>query len=131
MSSSPSRSTAESDAGEEEKCVVGWIEVPPEPSGPISPKGKEPERKPEYQLVALTYSGNWYRLSLPSSNSNAASPPKPSTPRNRTSPISVPRPINAKGKEKEQEHELDKERHLNRQCTLEEYRKFGRWDGWG
>ncbi|KAK0491000.1 SVP1-like protein 2 [Armillaria novae-zelandiae] len=38
---------------DEERCVVGWIEGSDDP---------EP-----YQLVALTYTGGWYRLSLPTS----------------------------------------------------------------
>lgn len=32
-----------------------------------------------------------------------------------------------KGKDKERQSEKKE----SRQCTLQEYRRFGRWDGWG
>ncbi|KAJ7047486.1 SVP1-like protein 2 [Mycena alexandri] len=120
--------TAEVD---EERCVVGWIEAPDEnlSSGPV-----------EYQLVALTYAGGWYRLSLPNASSSKAkaasthagssSSPKPtSMPRQRTSSGSsvLSRFDKGKGKEKEKK---DGEKQ-SRKCVLEEYRRFGRWDGWG
>ncbi|KAJ7638702.1 SVP1-like protein 2 [Roridomyces roridus] len=83
---------------DEERCVVGWIEAPgTEEGGPV-----------EHQLVALTYAGGWYRLSLPqaSSSKNAAS--------------------TSKGKEKEKK---DSDR-PSRNCVLQEFRRFGRVDGW-
>ena len=43
------------DITDEEKCVVGWIQ------GPVD----EEDGPQEYQLVALTYTGGWYRLSVP------------------------------------------------------------------
>ncbi|KAF8760127.1 WD40 repeats protein [Rhizoctonia solani] len=71
---------------DEERCTVAWIEVPIEGHPPVSPsKTNRPpkstsistnptptmpvgsERPMDYQLVALTYSGGWYRLSLPQS----------------------------------------------------------------
>lgn len=107
----------------------------------------------EYQLVALTYTGGWYRLKLPgdggsqgplAGGSLPVSPrvttgPLPGTPpgfkggmggkgvqpRNRTSSVSSMK--SDKGKEKEKG---DGEAKPSRKCTLEEYRKFGRWDGW-
>ncbi|CAK5275706.1 unnamed protein product [Mycena citricolor] len=79
---------------DEERCVVGWIEQPRTPD----------DGAVEHQLVALTYAGGWYRLSLPKAVSQARnSPPR---------------------KEKEGEKQ-------SRKCVLEEYRRFGRWDGWG
>ncbi|KAJ7499035.1 WD40-repeat-containing domain protein [Mycena latifolia] len=118
---------------DEERCVVGWIEAPddgnPNP-GPV-----------EHQLVALTYAGGWYRLSLPNASSSKAvasggpagsstSPPKSvSMPRQRTSSGSSVLSRFDKGKEKEKEKKNGEKQ--SRKCVLEEYRKFGRWDGWG
>ena len=109
----------------------------------------------EHQLVALTYTGGWYRLRLPGdSGSQASSPgdtgsvagspklgtsPLPGSPpsvkggagtkvhqlRNRTPSVSSMR--TDKGKERERG---DGEAKPSRKCTLEEYRKYGRWDGW-
>jgi hypothetical protein len=109
--------------------MVGWIEAPDDKntsSGPV-----------EYQLVALTYAGGWYRLSLPTVRSSKAtasavsihaglstSPPKS---RQRTSSGSSALSRFDKGKEKEKK---DGEKQ-SRKCVLEEYRRFGRWDGWG
>ncbi|KAJ7283768.1 SVP1-like protein 2 [Mycena rebaudengoi] len=121
----------------EERCVVGWIEAPGTESpsnGPV-----------EYQLIALTYAGGWYRLSLPnaSSSKSAGSTALPGRPGTSTSPpksISMPRQRTSsgsttvlsradKGKEKEREKK-DREK-PSRKCVLEEFRRFGRWDGWG
>ena len=109
----------------------------------------------EHQLVALTYTGGWYRLRLPGdSGSHTSSPGEPGSlqgspkmgpsslpisppvikggvvnkgnlPRHRTSSVSSMR--TDKGKEREKG---DVETKPSRKCTLEEYRKFGRWDGW-
>ena len=109
----------------------------------------------EPQLVALTYTGGWYRLRLPGDSGSHASSPgetgslpgspklgarslqvspppikggvgnKDNLPRHRTSSVSSMR--TDKGKEKEKG---DVEAKPSRKCTLEEYRKFGRWDGW-
>lgn len=108
----------------------------------------------EHQLVALTYTGGWYRLRLPGDNGSQASSPgdgsvagsprsgtvplpmappsikggvggKGQQPRNRTSSVTSLRMD--KGKERERG---DGEAKPSRKCTLEEYRKFGRWDGW-
>ena len=93
----------------------------------------------EYQLVALTYSGGWYRLSLPQGTSNvpssstAASPLSTSPP--KTSPLSRPRTSSvssiASRVEKGKDRERDRDRKDNRELVLQEYRKYGRWDGWG
>lgn len=128
--SSASRSSA-ADLPDEERCVVGWIDVSTEDK-------PTPTRAPEYQLIALTYTGGWYRLSLPpakkSSSSTGASPLAGSSPP-RSAPLVRPRTSSAsstisrldKGKEKER----DKKEKDTTNCILEEYRKFGRWDGWG
>ncbi|KAF7332133.1 WD-REPEATS-REGION domain-containing protein [Mycena kentingensis (nom. inval.)] len=108
---------------DEERCVVGWIEAPGNESGPV-----------EYQLVALTYAGGWYRLSLPKVASAApdsnrpnslTSPPRasPSMPRQRTPSASSS--ILGKAKEKKDGNEKQ-----SRKCALEEFRRFGAWDGW-
>ncbi|TFK55798.1 WD40 repeat-like protein [Heliocybe sulcata] len=111
---------------DEERCVVTWIEYP------VS------ERDREFQLIALTYSGGWYRLSLPGSGSGiSGSAASPSFPLSASPPRSagIPRPRSSsassfssrveKGKEKERE---GKEGH---ECILREFRRYGRWDGWG
>jgi hypothetical protein len=106
---------------------------------PDSTDGRGPAT--EYQLIALTYTGGWYRLSLPGSGtpntlptfpsrgvSVSGSPPKSiSTPRPRTSSNSSAISRLDKGKDKERE----KDGKESRECTLQEYRRFGRWDGWG
>lgn len=46
------------DVPDEERCVVGWIE---HDSG-------------QYQMIALTYIGGWYRLSIPNPNDPVTSP---------------------------------------------------------
>jgi hypothetical protein len=53
---------ANPDLAEEEKCTVGWIEAPTDPH---STSAATPPA-PVYQLIALTYTGGWYRLALPS-----------------------------------------------------------------
>ncbi|KAJ6515973.1 SVP1-like protein 2 [Mycena sanguinolenta] len=117
--------TAEVD---EERCVVGWIPAPDDGNASGSPV--------QYQLVALTYAGGWYRLSLPAPRSKATSeggpstsPPKSSSgPRQRTESGSSVLSRFDKGKEKEKKDGGEKQ---SRKCVLEEYRRFGRWDGWG
>ena len=127
--SSTSRPSAV-DQPEEERCVVGWISV-------SSDDPLQVPSTPEYQLIALTFSGGWYRLSVPKVTSKAASyapsgslsgsPPKsPQTPYARSATGSSSTVRLDKGKEKER----DKEKKESRNCTLQEYRRFGRWDGW-
>ncbi|CAA7259662.1 unnamed protein product [Cyclocybe aegerita] len=133
--SSTSRSSA-ADLPDEERCVVGWIQGPAEdPSLPGS--------TPDHQLIALTFTGGWYRLSLPKLTGHtkrasgsvspsglvSSSPPK-SSQLSRAHSVSgssvTSRADKGKGKEKEKEREKD-----SRNCTLQEYRRYGRWDGWG
>lgn len=124
---------------------MGWIQAAVDEIG---------QTHLEYQLVALTYTGGWYRLKLPGDSRPQSSPgdtgslpgsPKLGTgplpgsppsmkgaignrgnqPRHRTSSVSSMR--TDKGKEREKG---DGEAKPSRKCTLEEYRKFGRWDGW-
>jgi hypothetical protein len=133
LSSSPSPSPT-ADVPDDERCVVGWITVPKE--GDFSSQGPEVE----HQLIALTYAGGWYRLSLPSlvTSTNAPSaashlpvsgspPTLTSMPRPRTSSGSSMIGRFEKGKEKDRDREGKESRH----CVLQEYRRFGRWDGWG
>ncbi|KAF8974201.1 WD40-repeat-containing domain protein [Flammula alnicola] len=131
--SSTSRSSAV-DLPDEERCVVGWIQAPSD----------DPSRPPvrEYQLIALTFTGGWYRLSLPkltghakrssgshlSSGLTSGSPPKPS---HVPSPRSISGSSTTSRLDKGKEKERDKEKKESRNCTLAEYRRFGRWDGWG
>ncbi|KAK7061620.1 WD-repeats-region domain-containing protein [Favolaschia claudopus] len=111
--------TAEVD---EERCVVGWIEAPSDADNAGGPV--------EYQLVALTYAGGWYRISLPAAvnSSKAASSSPLSAPRQRTESGSSQLNRLDKGKEKEKKDGSEKQ---SRKCVLEEFRRFGRWDGWG
>lgn len=113
--------------------MVGWIQAPVE---------DVESNQVEHQLVALTYTGGWYRLGLPKKLSSAAVVP---TSPIGASPLSASPPSvkskkhnprsysgssfskNDKGKEREGS---DKDGKESRDCKLEEYRKFGRWDGW-
>ncbi|KAF8592680.1 hypothetical protein K439DRAFT_1643720 [Ramaria rubella] len=159
LSSSHSITAPKDETIEEERCVVCWIEVPSSESTRI-----------DHQLVALTYSGGWYRLALPSSASQAASTSSlpvsiPSTPSTvapsmsisppftsgppRVFPSSPPRAsgsqvrlssrssaygmsssLRDKGKGRELDRDKDESKEGGRRCTLVEFRKFGRWDGW-
>ncbi|KAG6837541.1 hypothetical protein H0H93_007722 [Arthromyces matolae] len=129
LSATASRSPTE-DVPDEERCVVGWIKAPP------TNAGQSEQVKPEYQLVALTYVGGWYRLSLPHRGQSS----RPSSPAN-AGPSSPPRLPSAQsgshgtstvgGREKGKEKEQEKERKESRECVLQEFRRFGRWDGWG
>lgn len=127
--STPSPKSPTADVTDEEKCIVGWIQAPALDNS-----------EPEHQLVALTYTGGWYRLSLPNTTPAVITPPSsprgipssppkatPSMPRPRTSSNSSTISRLDKGKEKER----DKEGKESRECVLQEYRRFGRWDGWG
>ncbi|QRV72523.1 WD repeat protein [Ceratobasidium sp. AG-Ba] len=162
---------------EDERCTVAWIEIPietptptpvsPMPASPARPgkvtrstsshpvKAPAPPPEPvpatEYQLIALTYSGGWYRLSLPPvAGAISPSETRPGTPalgRPGGSVLSSsPKDHSVlsgsgarargteggrgadKGKEKEGKEPKEKQ---SRQCVLEEFRRFGRWDGWG
>ncbi|KAG6902300.1 hypothetical protein C0995_001910 [Termitomyces sp. Mi166 len=117
--SAPTSRSPTEDVPDEERCVVGWIKATP--SNELS-RGETQE----YQLVALTYVGGWYRLSLPQHRSSS----RTSSPANSVSartPVKQRRTSRDKGKEKDQE----KEGKDSRECVLQEFRRFGRWDGWG
>ncbi|KAF9055219.1 hypothetical protein BDZ89DRAFT_1087911 [Hymenopellis radicata] len=127
LSSTHNKRSPTADIPDEERCVVGWIEGPSsDPNQPMN----------EYQLIALTYTGGWYRLSLPSfSNSTVPSnvvPPLSTSPPGHSSTMRPRASSGAsiagrseKGKEKEKD---GKEK---RDCILQEFRRYGRWDGWG
>jgi len=142
--SSPQAITTPENLVSEEKCSVGWIRVPSEHLGPSG------EQRLEYQLVALTYDGGWYRLGLPSLAASSVSPPPSPTTSGRKPSLSSPkRPTvvgsvqsgarpkapsissssvrTDKGKERERD---DQEEKIGRDCVLLEFRRFGRWDGW-
>jgi hypothetical protein len=96
-------------------------------------------------MIALTWAGGWYRLTLPGSSSAVTStppetlhrtplgaspptrtpllPPQPTRPASTSA--STSRPDKGKGKAKDRDKDKDKSR-----CTLQEFRKFGRFDGW-
>jgi WD repeat-containing protein 45 len=98
------------DVSEEERCVVGWVEIPREH------EGSDRAESTEYQIIALTYRGGWYRVSVPGLSTNIPIAQQSGKPvRSRTS--------SGSSKEKEREKE-------SRECVLEEFRRFGRWDGW-
>ncbi|KAF5370022.1 hypothetical protein D9758_001160 [Tetrapyrgos nigripes] len=129
--STTSRSPTE-DVPDEERFVVGWIHYSPDDES-------DPESS-ETQLAALTYTGGWYRLALPKSTSTGTSSPSSSPPKatatslssrvKRTSGSSISSFTSGidKGKGKEKDREKDGKAS---QCTLEEFRRYGRWDGWG
>ncbi|KAL1709236.1 WD40-repeat-containing domain protein [Schizophyllum commune] len=146
---------------DEERCVVGWIEVEVAssiPSPPQSPTDRAQARRSsvgsvdpgiprhEYQLIALTYTGGWYRLALPkiipsSSTPTSASarpglasiparpasvvgsPPRAGLARSTSASSTTGRHDRGKGKEREKEKE-------STDCILLEFRRYGRWDGW-
>lgn len=89
----------------------------------------------EYQLIALTYVGGWYRLSLPqhksSSRSSVASPVSSSSARTPAPQQQFSSASSSTGRDKGKEKEQEKEGKESRECVLQEYRRFGRWDGWG
>lgn len=166
---------------EEERCTVAWIEVPIDtiPPAPLSTPSPKPDKTKstshslksvanpngpamEYQLVALTYSGGWYRLSLPPvAGTVIQSENRPTTPSGGRATGSVlsssPKDASVlfglagrgkggegtgkgvdkskekegktKGKEEPEVKEVKEKQ--SRQCVLEEFRRFGRWDGWG
>jgi WD repeat-containing protein 45 len=112
ISLSSTHKSQHADDPDEERCVVGWIPVPS-----VASSSEEPQ--PDWQLVALTFTGGWYRLSLPKTSTSQPSK-TPVSKRSRTTSASSSTGSSDKGKEKE-----------SHKCVLEEFRRFGRWDGWG
>ncbi|KAF9452448.1 WD40 repeat-like protein [Macrolepiota fuliginosa MF-IS2] len=170
----------DTDVPDEERCVVGWVQVATEDNQQPSEGGNSSGAFLEWQLIALTYVGGWYRLALPLSGKDRkrerggstvsagagtggsvsgreslsagsarrvsgtlgpsplgggggggsivhGSPPKAVQMSRRGSSASTVRGAE-KGKDREKEREKERE---SRNCTLQEYRRFGRWDGWG
>lgn len=124
---------------------MGWIEVAEEDLSTAS-------SSKEYQLIALTFTGGWYRLSLPKlagsskrnsgtfkpSNLGSLSPAKAplgsrpgSVAGSTTSRVDKGSTASRLDKGKEKEQDKGKPKKVSRNCTLQEYRRFGRWDGWG
>lgn len=130
-----------SDVVDDERCVVAWIKVSTQPA--TGSPATVPES--EYQLIALTYSGGWYRLGLPNSaqaqagKAGASSKGTSSAASHvgRSSPLAMHRSSSGssvtgrtradKGKDKE----TDREGKDGHECSLLEFRRYGRWDGWG
>ncbi|KAH9843905.1 WD40-repeat-containing domain protein [Rhodofomes roseus] len=136
MSAGPSKSPT-ADVIDEEKCVVGWIQAP-------SDDTLEGEPPVEHQLVALTYTGGWYRLSLPKTSAPSAIPPRTSASGAGTvisgsppRPVPMSRPRSSSGSsfagrlDKGKDVDREKEGGPSHECILREFRRFGRWDGWG
>lgn len=140
LSAPPSRPPT-ADVVDEEKCVVGWIRGPAD-------DGDNPEKasQTEYQLIALTYTGGWYRLAMPPSTVTTipSAPGSPMAMRMSTSPpsvraLSLHRPRSSSGssvtgrldKGRGRERDREKEGKESRDCILKEFRRYGRWDGWG
>ncbi|CEL59707.1 WD repeat domain phosphoinositide-interacting protein 3 OS=Xenopus tropicalis GN=wdr45b PE=2 SV=1 [Rhizoctonia solani AG-1 IB] len=143
---------------DEERCTVAWIQVPVESPAPVSPSKTSrplkstplistksapnmpagPEHPMNYQLVALTYSGGWYRLSLPPvAGTMLRSETRPSTPSAGRSSGSVlsssPNNNSVSGaavRGREDAEGTEAKEKQSRRCILEEFRRFGRWDGW-
>jgi hypothetical protein len=127
---------ANPDLAEEEKCTVGWIEAPASHPQTAAPA---PSPATDYQLIALTYTGGWYRLALP--NKKPSSVPTGTAQTNPTSSGSVrsgtaraPSVSSVTGggrADKGKGVSRDSDRKEGRDCTLLEFRRFGSWDGWG
>ncbi|GJE84439.1 WD40 repeat-like protein [Phanerochaete sordida] len=136
LSAGPSKPPT-ADVVDEEKCVVGWIEAPAES---LDDSNRQPSQ--DYQLIALTYTGGWYRLSVPRSSPVAeTSPSSPAGPVSISPPsvraLSLRRPRSSSGSsvasrpDKGKGRERDKDSKESRECILREFRRYGRWDGWG
>ncbi len=180
------------DAGEEDRCVVAWVQVPGSQPSPVSPpqpslslpsvassspkgKGKArdldstsdrerrrstplsqgpsspPPKKetlaasnvtvtaPQYQLIALTYSGGWYRLSLPGSTSPGSTSDLKNFPKSSKSvggtPTRASTPTGHRGSLREEAKQRrasgEVKSNVSSSLRLEEFRRFGRFDGWG
>ncbi|KAH9940592.1 WD40-repeat-containing domain protein [Amylocystis lapponica] len=137
--SAPRPKPPTADVVDEEKCVVGWIRA-------TSDDQEDPNRPAlaEHQLIALTYTGGWYRLALPSSTATASTPmsvPSPVIPLSASPPsmraMSAVRPRSSSGSsflgrlDKGKERERERDSKDGRDCELREFRRYGRWDGWG
>jgi WD repeat-containing protein 45 len=142
---------ANPDLAEEEKCTVGWIEAPtptPTPTPTTTTTAPQsaaasaaPPPAPEYQLIALTYTGGWYRLALPKKKPSSAAPGAAQTNVSSSGSVRSGRPRSPSGssvagggrgdKGKGASSRDSERKEGGRDCTLMEFRRFGSWDGWG
>ncbi|KAF9058023.1 SVP1-like protein 2 [Panaeolus papilionaceus] len=116
------------DLPDEERCVVGWIQGPVEGDQDSNQAGtSSAAAHTEYQLVALTFTGGWYRLGIPKITKSGSSASK----RTSSSGTAYSGSSVVTGRGEKSRDEGEKEKKESRNCTLLEYRKYGRWDGWG
>ena len=131
---------ANPDLAEEEKCTVGWIEAPTDPHSTAAAATATPPA-PVYQLIALTYTGGWYRLALPSKKPSSAPAGTAQTNISSSGPVRSGRARSSSGSSVTGGGRVDKGKGISsrdsdrkgggRDCTLMEFRRFGSWDGWG
>ncbi|KAF8505957.1 WD40-repeat-containing domain protein [Russula emetica] len=124
---------ANPDLAEEEKCTVGWIEAPTDPHSTAA----APPPAPVYQLIALTYTGGWFRLALPSKKPSSTAQTNVIS----SGPVRSGRARSPSGSSVTGGGRVDKGKGVSsrdsdrkeggRDCTLMEFRRFGSWDGWG
>ncbi|PVF96264.1 hypothetical protein CPB86DRAFT_775869 [Serendipita vermifera] len=139
---------AQGKARPESSSLSSYRQSPRSPTSPTRQIAR-PLPEPEYQLVALTFTGGWYRLSSPGKDlrdgsevedayrksSQARAANRRSDGASSVGRTSSPEP----GKKRQTEHlrqgESSSRRNSDSQdtskCQLEEFRRFGRWDGWG
>lgn len=130
---------ANPDLAEEEKCTVGWIEAPQ--TTPPHSAIAAPPSAPEYQLIALTFTGGWYRLALPNKKPSSAASGAAHTNVSSSGSVRSGRPRSPSGSTVAGGGRGDKGKGISsrdsdrkdggRDCTLMEFRRFGSWDGWG
>ena len=138
LSQQTSQHRSNTDLVGEEKCTVGWIRHVS--SEDITQPGSA--STVEHQLIALTFNGGWYRLSVPRGTSSSSTPgasSRSAIPTSRSPPsvksLHIPRPRSGSGSsfssraDKGKGRESDREKE-SRDCVLQEFRRFGRWDGW-
>jgi WD repeat-containing protein 45 len=88
---------------------------------------------PEHQLIALTYSGGWYRIALPGSTSSAATTPSSTSKRDRhrRSSVSSSTTQDDGNAEAGTSAATGKSFSNGPLCKLVEYRRFGEGAGFG
>jgi hypothetical protein len=133
---------ANPDLAEEEKCTVGWIEAPTARTTTAqSAVAAAPPPAPEYQLIALTYTGGWYRLALPNKKPSSAASGAAQINVSSSGSVRSGRPRSPSGSSVAggrgdkgkgvASRDSDRKDGRGRDCTLMEFRRFGTWDGWG
>lgn len=124
ISLSSTSKSAGVDEPEEEKCVVTWVNVATQDEnssrGPV----------PEYQLIALTFTGGWYRLALPPLRSTTRDN-SPASLFKATMKLSPSKHGKGSSRSSEKGKSTEETEKHSRDCKLVEYKKYGRWDGWG